>query len=1100
MLRNLGIKRLIVTGMVSAFLGSFLRPSYAQELTLPAPGTMVNLSSAYVPVLIKGLRVHPDNPLLFDFILDTGKSGLKINSLEFKNESDKLIKYFLASLTIKEDDLWVNLSPYEKNRIIPNQLGQTELGRDMLAQDYILKQLTASLIYPEKKLGKEFWNAVYAEAQQEFGTSDIPVNTFNKVWIIADKAKILERNNIGYVVNAHLKVMLEEDYLALKNHTAIGQVSKTHTVASQVVREIIIPALDKEVNQGRNFAPLRQMFYSMILASWYKLALKNALLNQVYSNKEKTGGILSNDPAAKEKIFQRYLQAYKKGVFNFIQEDMDAVSKQPMPRKYFSGGLRVFPHAPEVEKNLSAGDDAMGTGDMAMETVGMTKQTSVNSDAAMSNNLPVDNNNFFSSLLADPDLMRAAEAIRPKLQELVQERAGTSPLTIRDINLYFLNDTSALEAMHYRKIEFNYLIDVIRYSGINLDEESQKYIEEALQIFRRILATNNIGEIDKIIDQLRGLTLDKKKTMMPLVILTWLGNAAESDLEEFGEQKESARIFLERYVNRMLTRYNGKPILDGFVNFVNGKIRDIEQKENLKQSEILLVSVLTSGSELGEYVSSKLGVPVHPLILTTAMTREFGRMTQPDGTFQRNAPFTDKGRLLATQYLEQQGIITSDNRYKYIVFIDSGNRGTFGMLMASVLSSKNIGSTLLLLRHGNFQEIGLEGQWADGLNEQESWKSEADNILFLQLMLDNGVEHSIEIPFYKVAIASGGKISVIQNSTKRTWWANVFREQLGLEVISEAGTTLDNELVPQLRAGYDKKYAKIREAEEKGTGQTDWNRPQKAMGEEVEIAINGRNPEALNVLNLGAGDGAGGGMDLVKKGLRNTHVDLSAEAISLFRDRVRNTAANMMDRNQFEVGDMLEVLKTLKDGSFDIVHAHLSLQYHSKEKLYEILRQIRRVLKPDGKFLFKVHSMEDTRLINRNQWKQLEKGESFYEMPNGEVTRFFTEDFINQLLKDTGFKLSIPLKKVTVEGWYNKPWVAVAQKDFAQTVLPPGGIDLNAKNMAMAVDREGNGIEMNFDPAMVAEFRRGNFSGIVANIIRIIPIKSPLPMMGLDAA
>jgi len=34
------------------------------------------------------------------------------------------------------------------------------MGRDMLAQDYILKQLTASLIYPEKNLGKAFWDEI----------------------------------------------------------------------------------------------------------------------------------------------------------------------------------------------------------------------------------------------------------------------------------------------------------------------------------------------------------------------------------------------------------------------------------------------------------------------------------------------------------------------------------------------------------------------------------------------------------------------------------------------------------------------------------------------------------------------------------------------------------------------------------------------------------------------------------------------------------------------------------------------------------------------------------------------------------------------------
>jgi len=48
------------------------------------------------------------------------------------------------------------------------------MGRDLLAQDYILKQITASLMYPEKDLGKEFWKRVYERAQKEFGTTDIP--------------------------------------------------------------------------------------------------------------------------------------------------------------------------------------------------------------------------------------------------------------------------------------------------------------------------------------------------------------------------------------------------------------------------------------------------------------------------------------------------------------------------------------------------------------------------------------------------------------------------------------------------------------------------------------------------------------------------------------------------------------------------------------------------------------------------------------------------------------------------------------------------------------------------------------------------------------
>jgi hypothetical protein len=356
------------------FGSSAVMPSgaYAQALNLPAPGTMVLATPAFVPVLMRGVKIHPDNPLLMDFIVDSGKSGLSVTAPAFKAESQTLIKYFLAALTIKEEDLWVNLSPYEKDRMMPGALGQTELGRDMLAQDYVLKQLTASLMYPEKELGKAFWDKIYTKAQQEFGTTDIPVDTFNKVWIVADKARVLERNNTAYVTGAHLKVMLAEDYTALNAQAAGTTVAapagdaKAHAVAAQVIRDVIIPAIEKEVNEGGHFAVLRQMFYTMILASWYKLTLKNALLNQVYSNKEKTGGVLSDDPAVKEKIYAQYLQAFKTGVFNYIKEDVDAVSQQAVPRKYFSGGEKInAAKILEVRHESSVDDDAMTVGDSA---------------------------------------------------------------------------------------------------------------------------------------------------------------------------------------------------------------------------------------------------------------------------------------------------------------------------------------------------------------------------------------------------------------------------------------------------------------------------------------------------------------------------------------------------------------------------------------------------------------------------------------------------------------------------------------------------------------------------------------------------------------
>src|SRR5207249_4507426 len=45
---------------------------------------------------------------------------------------------------------------------------------------------------------------------------------------------------------------------------------------------------------------------------------------------------------APEQIYQQYLQAYKKGVFNYIKEDADPSAQQSIPRKYFSGGTRLI--------------------------------------------------------------------------------------------------------------------------------------------------------------------------------------------------------------------------------------------------------------------------------------------------------------------------------------------------------------------------------------------------------------------------------------------------------------------------------------------------------------------------------------------------------------------------------------------------------------------------------------------------------------------------------------------------------------------------------------------------------------------------------------
>ncbi|MFH0754989.1 MAG: hypothetical protein V2A70_10535, partial [Candidatus Omnitrophota bacterium] len=200
--------------VLTAFIvTSYISPSYAQVIfNLPQPGAMVGLSEQFSPVVLKGVSIHPQDPLLFDFMVDNGQTGLQGKALT--DETTRLVKYFLAGLAVPEKELWVNLSPKENDRIMPDQLSHTDVGRELLAQDYLLKQITSSLMYPEKDLGRKFWDTIYSRAYDKFGSTDIPLDTFNKVWITPDEATVYQHGNNAFVSGSHLKVMLESDYEA----------------------------------------------------------------------------------------------------------------------------------------------------------------------------------------------------------------------------------------------------------------------------------------------------------------------------------------------------------------------------------------------------------------------------------------------------------------------------------------------------------------------------------------------------------------------------------------------------------------------------------------------------------------------------------------------------------------------------------------------------------------------------------------------------------------------------------------------------------------------------------------------------------------------
>lgn len=306
--------KLVVLIAIVFFLGTIvltdglrIKKTEASVLGLPEPKQLLKPSADYSTPVLKGLRFNDINSFDLEFIVDT-EDQRKVSA----KEANLLLRYFMAALTVPEDELWVNLSPYEQNKIIPDKLAVTDLGKEMLAQDYILKQLSSSLTHPDTELGRDYWSSVGAihesSANQALG----------KVWIKPDKSVVYENGNIVYISEATLKVVAEDS-------SGLGS---------------MLASIEEDVNLGNNFTKLRQVYHSILLAVWFKQKFKETIYKS-YIGQGKIKGIDLVDKNIKEKVWRLYCSSFEKGVYDLLRNEQGTKSVEK--KRYFSGGLLMFP-------------------------------------------------------------------------------------------------------------------------------------------------------------------------------------------------------------------------------------------------------------------------------------------------------------------------------------------------------------------------------------------------------------------------------------------------------------------------------------------------------------------------------------------------------------------------------------------------------------------------------------------------------------------------------------------------------------------------------------------------------------------------------------
>jgi len=331
--------------------------SFSQVLPYTPPaGSLVTCSIRYDLPTLKGIRFNKDNPFKFTFFFN--KSDLRLTEGILKEEAARIAKYFLAALALDGNDLWVNLSPYEPGRIISDKLGRTELGQDMLGEDYVLKQLAASLTHPDTPAGRAYWHDLQNLKSQISNLRSKEQSEFQKVWIVPDKIRIYESPDMVVIDYAKLKVLCESDYKS--------QISNFRSAQNaDAFKRHILPLIEKEVNEGKQFAYLRQLYSAVILARWFKDKLKDTVLNSAYFNKGKVRGSDCDDPAIKDKIYAEYLKAFEQGAYRVAASQK--IRNKVIRREYFSGGVALK----EEDRDRVTDAYMVSTGEGERQVVGL---------------------------------------------------------------------------------------------------------------------------------------------------------------------------------------------------------------------------------------------------------------------------------------------------------------------------------------------------------------------------------------------------------------------------------------------------------------------------------------------------------------------------------------------------------------------------------------------------------------------------------------------------------------------------------------------------------------------------------------------------------
>ncbi|MFJ6571215.1 hypothetical protein ACIQNU_27755 [Streptomyces sp. NPDC091292] len=221
---------------------------------------------------------------------------------------------FFTWLALTPEKFWVNLNPDQPDKIMDSAFGKTDAGRILLEADLEMKRDYADAMNPTKRPEADrFWKSMPRNAQ------GVPCWFQVRNWIEPDTAQVREQDGGIYILDTPLKVKSEYMKIdAVPPGSYLCDFDETQKKwAEQQVNTLIIPEVEKRINNDPEYADLRRVYTARVAAEWIRQQDAasptdyHALINSNNVSRWPLRG--ENKDWTREKTYQAYLKSLKDG-------------------------------------------------------------------------------------------------------------------------------------------------------------------------------------------------------------------------------------------------------------------------------------------------------------------------------------------------------------------------------------------------------------------------------------------------------------------------------------------------------------------------------------------------------------------------------------------------------------------------------------------------------------------------------------------------------------------------------------------------------------------------------------------------------------------